>query len=106
MSWSQNMVSKYILYREAANDLENIVSYISVELSNPEAAMGVLEKIEQRFQDLMNFPYLYPLIESNKLIVEGVRKSVIDNYVIVYIMNETENQIEVIRVILYREDYL
>lgn len=100
------MVSKYILYREAANDLESIVSYISMELSNPEAAMGVLDKIEQRFQDLMNFPYLYPLIESKKLIVEGVRKSVIDNYVIVYLINEKKNQIEIIRVMYYREDYL
>ena len=60
------MVSKYILYAKAANSLDNIIQYISVEMSNPEAAMSVLEKIENRIQDILEFPYKYPLIKSKK----------------------------------------
>ena len=66
MNWNQNMVNKYILYRKAAVSLENIVHYISDELSNPEGAMSVLEKIENRIQDILEFPYKYPLIKSKK----------------------------------------
>lgn len=100
------MVSKYILYQKAAISLNNIIHYISVELSNPEAAMSVLGKIEKKIQDIMDFPFVYPLIESNKLIQEGVRKSIIDNYVIIYIANEKMDQIEIVNIMYYREDYL
>lgn len=100
------MVSKYILYRKAANSLDNIVHYISIELSNPEAAMSVLGKIETRIQDIMEFPFTYPLIESNKLVVEGVRKSIVENYLIIYIVNDKLDQIEIVNIMYYREDYL
>lgn len=100
------MVSKYIIYRKAANNLDYIMHYISVELSNPEAAMSVLEKIENRIKDIMEFPFVYPLIESKKLIEKRVRKSIVDNYVIIYIVNEVMDQIEIVNVMYYREDYL
>ena len=100
------MVSKYILYRKAANSMEDIIQYISIELSNPEAAMSVLKKIEKRFKDIMEFPFVYPLIESKKLIEKGVRKSIVDNYVIIYIVNEKLDQIEIVNIMYYRKDYL
>ena len=68
--------------------------------------MSILEKIEKRIQDIMEFPFLYSLIESKKLIEEGVRKSIVDNYVIIYIVNEKLDQIEIVNIMYYREDYL
>ncbi len=100
------MVNKYILYRKAAIGLENIVHYISVELSNPKAAMSVLGKIEKRIQDIMKFPLVYPLIESNKLIEEGLRKSIVDSYLIIYLVNKKMDQVEIVNIMYYREDYL
>jgi len=46
------MVSKYLLFPRAQEDLENIFKYISVDLLNHEAALNLTNKFESKFDEL------------------------------------------------------
>ncbi|MBI9008465.1 MAG: type II toxin-antitoxin system RelE/ParE family toxin [Tenericutes bacterium] len=56
------MANKYIIFPKAQQDLENIFKYISIDLTNPEAAMLLIEKFENIFNELTLFPKTYPFI--------------------------------------------
>ena len=44
--------------------MEEIVDYISYELSAPEAAHNLLDKMEENIMDLSVFPERYPLVDE------------------------------------------
>ncbi len=99
------MVSRFLLSNKAKEDLENLFQYISIELTNLESATSLIIKLEDKFQSLLEFPYAYPLIENDKLEMENLRKTRVDNFLVVYYVNEEKNHIEIIRVIYQRHDY-
>lgn len=54
----------------------------------------------------MNFPNSYPIIYDSKLERSNLRKCKMDNYLIIYIYDEKLAQIEIVRILYQREDYL
>jgi len=100
------MGNRFVLLPKAQEDLENIFSYIAIELVNPEAASNLIEKIETKFNELLLFPLSYPLIKSKLIFQIDLRKCIVQNYIIVYFYNEKEKLVEIIRVIYSKVDYL
>ena len=100
------MVSKYYLTNIAAKDLEDIFDYISIELMNTDSAHELILLFEEKFNDLVLFPESYPIIESKRLLIKGLRKAKVRNYLVIYLVNYEKNSIEIYRVIYQREDYL
>ena len=64
------MANNYQIFPKAQLDLENIFKYISVDLTNPEAALLLIEKFEDKFKELTLFPNAYPFIENEALVVK------------------------------------
>ena len=62
--------------------MEEIVDYISYELSAPEAAHNLLDKMEENIMDLYVFPERYPLVDEEPWRTENVRKIVVENFLI------------------------
>jgi addiction module RelE/StbE family toxin len=100
------MASKYIIFPKAQRDFENIFKYISIDLTNPEAAMLLIEKFENKFNELTLFPKAYPFIENEALIVKNLRKCIVDNFLVIYLYDEIKEVVEIVRVIYGRQDYI
>ena len=100
------MVNKYIVYQNAVEDFDQIVQYITYSLKNPEGAIKLIQLFESKILSIMNFPNSYPIIYDSKFELSDLRKCRMDNYLIIYILNQELAQIEVVRIIYQRVDYL
>ena len=94
-----------ILTDVAKEDLEEIYEYISEHLLEILTANRVMEKIEQNILRLEQ--NLYSCVEVHiKPHNEVYRKLVIDNYIVLYEVDEKYKQVVVYRIIYGKTDYL
>jgi len=74
----------------ARNDMEKIYNYIALDLFSPLAAMNQYNRIANAISSLKTMPERYPLFESKPERLRGIRKLVVDNYIVCYIVDEKE----------------
>ena len=87
----------------AEKDLNNIFEYIALELSSPEAAEHLIDRIQDAVERLCDFPFSCPLLTDSTLQKKGYRLLVVQNFNLFYVV---EKQTVIIRRILYgRRDY-
>ncbi|WIF95223.1 type II toxin-antitoxin system RelE/ParE family toxin [Caminicella sporogenes] len=77
----------------AKEDLEKIYDYITNELYNESAAENLLDKIEESFMRLKDFPFSCSFVADEFLKNKGYRKLIIDNYIGFYIVDESKNKL-------------
>ena len=94
-----------ILTDVAKEDLEEIYEYISEHLLEILAANRLMEKIEQKILRLEQNPYSCVEVHI-KPHNEVYRKLVIDNYIVLYEVDENYKQVVVYRIIYGKTDYL
>ncbi len=82
----------YHLTQKAVADLDDIVGYIAVELSNPTAASDFLDKLQETIEESRSFPNT------------EVRKKLIGNYIMYYLPNFTQKVIFVLRIVYSRRN--
>lgn len=70
------MASKfeYRLTKRAESDLDGIVSYITVDLANPQAASDFVDKLQDTIEEARAFPESGSLVDNEFLQIENVRK--------------------------------
>jgi toxin ParE1/3/4 len=90
----------------AHKDLDNIVSYITVDLASPIAATTFLNEVEKCYIHLQNTPYMYAKCQNNRLKKESYRKVSIKNYLLVYKVMEEDKTVTVLRFFYGAQDYL
>lgn len=96
------MVSKYLFTETARNDLNDIIEYISIKLCNTSAAKNLFNHIFKTIDNIVLFPLSYPLVENEYISKNYIRKAVIENYNLYYII---ENDIiKIIRIIYNKRD--
>lgn len=89
----------------AYEDLDAIDDYIGKTLDNPSAAKRLLEKMERSLHRLKQFPRLGAEVEDIYLASRGYRKLVVENYLIFYIIHETQQEIVVMRILYGAREY-
>jgi plasmid stabilization system protein ParE len=89
----------------AAQDLDNIVSYIAEQLANPSAASRLLEDIAKCYGYLKASPQIYEICRDPKLSKDGYRKTVIHNYVLIYRIDEAARIVYILRFFYGGMDY-
>ena len=89
----------------AADDLDEIDTYISDTLCNPQAAEGLLEEMEKSINQLRNFPYIGSEVEDAYLASKGYRKLVVENYLVFHLVNEQLQEILIMRVLYGAREY-
>ena len=94
----------YKLTEKAAADLDGIVSYIVVQLENPQAATGFLISLESAIHEICLFPESGSLVINEFLPHKGIRKKLVDNYIMYYLPDMTDETIYVLRVIYGRRN--
>lgn len=68
---------KLVISELAHQDLDRIVSYVAVELSNPIAAKNFLDEIAKCYDYLKTNPFMYGKCDDKRLKKEDYRKALI-----------------------------
>jgi len=89
----------------AHSDLAEIVQYIAQELANPIAAGNLLTEIEKCYAHLVQSPFLYEACRDTRLAKMGYRRAVVQNYLLIYRVDEAEKTVYVLRFFYGRRDY-
>jgi plasmid stabilization system protein ParE len=97
---------KLILSELAHSDLEGIVSYIALELASPVAATNFLKELEKRYEHLKSNPYMYEMCNNLRLQRENFRRIPVNNYVLLYKINEEDTTINIYRILYGGRDYI
>lgn len=90
----------------AEHDLKEIVRYIALELRDSIAAQNVIGRISGAIYDLVEMPLRNPLVSDEKLSLQGIRKIIIDNYLVFYVVTEGNRTVTIIRVLYSRRDWI
>ena len=100
------MASKfgYWLTKRAESDLDGIVSYIAVELANPQAASDFVDKLKDNIDEARAFPESGSLVDNEFLQVENLRKKLIGNYIMYYLPDMREKIIYILRIVYGKQN--
>lgn len=100
------MASKlvYKLTDKAEADLDEIVSYIAVQLENSHAATGFLNKLQDAIHEACSFPESGSPVINEFLPQKTIRKKPIGNYIMYYFPDMRNETIYVLRIIYGRRN--
>ena len=95
---------RYHFTKKAEADLGEILSYISVELSNPEAAASFLKDLQTVLTSICSVPTIGSIVENEFLPDKEIRKSLVGNYVLYYLPDAVEMTIYILRILYGRRN--
>ena len=95
---------QYNFTKKAETDLDEILSYISIELSNPDAAASFLKDLQAVLASICSVPKIGRIVDNEFLPNREIRKSLVGNYVLCYFPDINENSIYVLRILYGRRN--
>ena len=95
---------RYHFTKKAEADLDEILSYISIELSNPDAAASFLKDLQTVLTSICSVPKIGRIVENEFLPDKEIRKSLVGNYVLYYLPDTEEKSIYVLRILYSRRN--
>ncbi len=94
-----------IVTQDANKDLDEALDYIANHLKSPTAAKNLLEKVEKIYTELTFGPYIYAWCNQERLRDKGYRKVVVNNYIIIYRVDEDHKTVYILRIFFGRRNY-
>lgn len=88
------------------DEVEKIYFYISRELHEENIAKKVIKNIKDKIQLLQTSPYIYAKLEDKHKLKKVHRKIVIGNYVVIYTVDDTKRQVNIVHIYYKGENYL
>lgn len=89
----------------ATGDLLATAQYIAKELKEPAAAKKLVSKIREAVMSLSEMPSRHALVTDEHLALLGIRKLPVENYIVFYVISETNIVVTVIRILYGRRDW-
>ena len=83
---------------DAVQDLQAIYDYISSTLQEPGIAERQTNRIMDTADTLDHMPFRYRLYDNEPWRSRGLRVLPVDNYIIFYLPDETQNTVTIIRI--------
>lgn len=93
------MTYKVFFSKAFEDDLDGALEYISRKLYNLSAAQRLLNKVSDTVSLLEENPMLFPLYHDDVLAKQGLRYTVISNYLLFYKVNEQTKTVDLSRFI-------
>ncbi|MCD8326812.1 MAG: type II toxin-antitoxin system RelE/ParE family toxin [Lachnospiraceae bacterium] len=84
---------------EALNDLENIYCYIAFDLMSPDTAENQVNRIRKSIRCLDLFPDGFVQVDWEPWKSMGMRKLPIDNYIAYFLINNSNYEVFIIRIL-------
>ncbi|MBQ9443780.1 MAG: type II toxin-antitoxin system RelE/ParE family toxin [Lachnospiraceae bacterium] len=93
------MSNYYVCYSdEAKDDLRNIFIYIAYELGSRDNAEGQVNRIREAIKVLDEFPKRNPTVPYEPWMGLGMRRLNVDNYAVLYLVDEDNERVEIVRI--------
>lgn len=89
----------------AMQDMVEIVVYVAKELNNPSAAEHLAERLSEAGESLAVMPYAHPAYQPLRPLKHEYRKLLVQNYLMLYWVDEMAQRVTIARVIYARRDY-
>ncbi|MCM1113305.1 MAG: type II toxin-antitoxin system RelE/ParE family toxin [Muribaculum sp.] len=83
---------------QARQDLRDIYEYIALELLAAETATGQTRRIMKMIRSLEEMPMRHQLYEEEPWHSRGIRVLPVDNYLILYLPEESQNTVNIVRI--------
>lgn len=96
---------KVLMTEPASIDLQSIIGYIADELLEPVIAKKLVSKIKEAVVSLVKLPARHALVTDERLAAQGIRKLIVENYIVLYVISEKNNTVTVIRILHGRRDW-
>lgn len=90
----------------AQADIDGVLDYIAVELCNPQAALNLLDGFIECFHNLKAFPLSGTELKANISLKYFYRWVLVDDYIVLYTVDEAREKVTVMRVLYATSDYL
>ena len=90
----------------AENDLMDIYLYVKNQLLEPKIADILIRKLESEILSLSNMPQRFSLVTDQRLSRLGIRKTIVDNYIVFYLVEEKTNTVYIVRILYARRDWV
>lgn len=88
----------------AEKDLDDIIDYIARDLSAPQAASDLIDRIQSAVEHICDFPFSRPLLKNRVLRKKGYRLLIVDRFNLFYVV---EGNVLVIRRVMHgSRDYV
>jgi len=94
-----------IITGAAEQDLIEITNYIIKKHGETPFARKVINKIGDAISNLEKLPFNHALVNDEKLVTTGIRKVMIDNYIVFYIASEKDKTVSIVRVLNIRRNW-
>ena len=91
---------------DARDEIREIYEYISKNLVNKEAAKRLMRKMRNSVMDLAESPRLYAKIEKKDRMKKEFRRIVVDNYIILYKIDENKKTVYISHMYYGKRNYL
>lgn len=89
---------KVVLTPEFKQEFRNIYAYIAEVLLVPETAKKQVGRILDEVEELNEMPQKFALVENEPWHSRGLRKLIVDNYIVFYMPNEKTSEVIVFHV--------
>ncbi len=83
----------------AVTDMQEIISYISKQLCNPEAASRLADEFIEAGNSIADFPYGRPVYRPIRELAHEYRPIYVKNYIMFYWVDENSKTVNIERVI-------
>jgi len=94
----------YQLTQKANADIDDIVSYLAMTLSNPKSASDFVDKLQAAIEEIRMFPASSPQVSNEYMPNLDVRKKLIGSYIMYYLPDYTKKLIFILRIIYGRRN--
>lgn len=95
---------RYYLTQKADDDLDNIIGYIAMELSNPKAASDFLDQLQEVIEEARSFPESGSPVVNEYLLDIEIRKKMVGNYIMYYLPDFEKEKILILRIVYGRRN--
>ena len=86
------------LTSRAVRDIDKIYAYISNSLLAPEAALKLVEKLEEAIFSLDTMPYRCVERKTGAYAYRGYRQMIVKNYTVIFRINEAEKKVIIVTI--------
>ena len=97
---------KVQITKYALTQMEEIRDYIANELLAPQAAYNLLSEMKRKVASLESMPERNPLVDVKKWREQGIRKTIVKNFIIYYWTDEEQQTVHITAIVYGKRNQL
>lgn len=91
---------------QAEEQIQEIIHYITYDLKAHDAALHLLDTLEDSFTSLTHFPQRVALIDAEPWYTKGIHRLPVKNFLVYFWIDEDNMRVQIIAVIYEKRDQL